>query len=195
MLCARMVKSNWSEGLLGGLLVGGWGLERGTWAAGGLGMVTHLNEADIMKKNGWACPHHTSSVRFNLVRNTFKIVPAALWAISANPCRWVEPLTPFSSSPTHSLSCFASLAGWDAAISALYGIIESTTHSRSQWGVVYLLACPLCCGAPTVVLCRFPNLNQKCPNLRLCENAFFSDVNLYFIFFWQNRGWREGIVE
>lgn len=62
---------------MGGLLVGGWGLERGgdPGAAGGLGMVTLLNEADIMKKNGWACPHRTNSVRFNLVRNTFKIVP------------------------------------------------------------------------------------------------------------------------
>lgn len=35
MLCARMVKSNWSEGLLGGLLVGGWGLEQGDPGCGG----------------------------------------------------------------------------------------------------------------------------------------------------------------
>lgn len=41
-------------------------------------MVTLLNEGDIMEKNGWVCLHQTSSVRFNLMRNTFKIVSAAL---------------------------------------------------------------------------------------------------------------------
>lgn len=59
----------------------GLGCRAGDPAAGGLGMVTLLNEGDIMKKNGWVCLHQTSSVRFNLTRSTFKIVSAALWFV------------------------------------------------------------------------------------------------------------------
>lgn len=71
---------------------------------------------------------------------------------------------------------------------AFYCIIESTTHSRSQWGVVYVLACPLCCDASTVGICGLTNLNQRCPHLCLSERTFFDDVDL----FWQNRWWMKG---
>lgn len=116
------IKSNWSWDLLGGLLVGGWGIERGTRLRGALAWWHFWMRAILWRRmggcvytkpalwdlNSWETPFKQSALLCELS----KLIPAN----ELNPWLLSHPF-PLPLCPA------LPLGGWDAAIFAFYCII------------------------------------------------------------------------
>lgn len=157
--------SNQAEDLLGGLLVGGWvegwdpgcggpwhgdTFEWGRYYEGeweGVRTQDKLCIVFSLRKHIWYLQLHVQTKDVSALTLTWiKWIPCPL------------PLShSFSPSPTPSLPLCPALSRsrWlgHTAIFAFSCIIQSAAHSRSQWGVVCALVCPLSCDVVSEELC------------------------------------------